>query len=166
MSLEPCIRRRCHLAQCFTAQSAQGIMITHRLGSLHILIHDEYRSTEKLSTGLRNTRLLVRPQLVSTAPVLWWVLGARRGGAAGSSLHVRSPAHGGISHDVPGFRRRSRVISDGTQGVRDDASRASRAHIWHVGGVAVLVCRARCKSHITRHINTIALWRHNPHINA
>ena len=28
-------------------------MITHRLRSLHILIHDEYRSTEKLSTGLR-----------------------------------------------------------------------------------------------------------------
>ena len=60
-------------------------MITHRLRSLHILIHDEYRSTEKLSTGLQNTRLLVRPQLVSTAPVLWqWVLGgllqARRRG--------------------------------------------------------------------------------------
>ena len=40
-------------------------MITHRLRSLHILIHDEYRSTEKLSkklsTGLRNVRLLVRP---------------------------------------------------------------------------------------------------------
>jgi hypothetical protein len=45
-------------------------------------------------------------------------------------------------------------------------SRASRAHIWHVGGVAVLGCRARHKSHITRHINNIALWRHNPHINA
>ena len=63
-------------------------MIIHRLRSLHILIHDEYRSTEKLSeklsTGLRNTRPLVRPQLVST-PVLWqWVLGgllqARRRG--------------------------------------------------------------------------------------
>ena len=59
-------------------------MITHRLRSLHILIHNEYRSTEKLSTGLRNTRPLVRPQLVST-PVLWqWVLGgllqARRRG--------------------------------------------------------------------------------------
>ena len=45
-------------------------------------------------------------------------------------------------------------------------SRASRAHIWHVGGVAVLGCRARYKSHITRHINNIALWRHNPQINA
>ena len=57
-------------------------MITHRLRSLHILIHDEYRTTEKLSTGLRNVRLLVRPQLVSTAPVLWlWVSGAGRGGA-------------------------------------------------------------------------------------
>ena len=134
-------------------------MITHRLRSLHILIHDEYRSTEKLgkklSTGLRNVRLLVRPQLVSTAPVLWlWVSGAGRGGAAIRTM--RSPAHGGISHDVPGFRRRSQVISDGTQG----------AHIWHVGGVAVLGCGARHKSHITRHINNIALWRHNPHINA
>ena len=91
-----CTRRRCHLAQCLMAQSVQGIMITHRLRSLHILIHDEYRSTEKLSTGLRNTRLLVRPQLVSTAPVLsQWVLGARCGGAARRSRHMRSRAHGG-----------------------------------------------------------------------
>ena len=43
---------------------------------------------------------------------------------------------------------------------------ASQAHIWHVGGVAVLGCRARYKSHITRHINNIALCRHTPHINA
>ena len=90
-------------------------MITHRLRSLQILIHDEYRTTEKLSTGLRNVRLLVRPQLVSTAPVLWlWVSGAGRGGAAVEIWAMRSPAHGGISHDVPGFRRRSQVISDGT----------------------------------------------------
>ena len=65
-------------------------MITHRLRSLHILIHDEYRFTEKLSTGLRNVRLLVRPQLVSTAPVLWqWVSRAGRG--AGREKPGRAP---------------------------------------------------------------------------
>ena len=85
-------------------------MIIHRLRSLHILIHDEYRSTEKLSTGLRNVRLLVRPQLVSTAPVLWqWVSRAGRG--AGREKPGRAPPRerGNFSR-CTGLRRRSRVI--------------------------------------------------------
>jgi hypothetical protein len=54
-------------------------MITHRLRSLHILIHDEYRFTEKLSTGLRNVRLLVRPQLVTSVVAVGFAGRARRG---------------------------------------------------------------------------------------
>ena len=39
---------------------------------------------------------LVRPQLVSTAPVFWqWISGAGRGGAAVAIRDMRSPARGG-----------------------------------------------------------------------
>ena len=122
-------------------------------------------STEKLSTGLRNVRLLVRPQLVSTAPVLWSGFrgpgAAARSGSAGACAAPRAPGDFLTMYPVSGDGPESSQTVH-----RDDASRASRAHIWHVGGVAVLGCRARYKSHITRHINNIALWRHNPHINA
>ena len=114
-------------------------------------------STEKLSTGLRNVRLLVRPPAglhdsTSVARV------SGPGGAAGSGRAVRS---GNL-----GCARPQETVPSHLYIHTDDASRASRAHIWDVGGVAVLSCRARHKSHISRHINNIALWRHNPHINA
>lgn len=113
-------------------------------------------STEKLSTGLRNVRLLVRPQLVSTTPPVQGFRGRAR--RRGREYPGRSRREFRM-HPASGDRPES---SEHT----DDASRASRAHIWDVGGVAVLSCRARYKSHISRHINNIALWRHNPHINA
>ena len=102
-------------------------MITHRLRSLHILIHDEYRTTEKLSTGLRNVRLLVRPQLVSTAPVLWqWVSGAGRGGAASPPFIVaQSRRH---SFVLPALLQRAvRVFSRRT---RTSTRENSRTHAW------------------------------------
>ena len=113
-------------------------------------------STEKLSTGLRNVRLLVRPPagLHDSTSVQGFRDRARR---RGREQPGRSQRGLGM-HPAPGDR--PEYIHT------DDASRASRAHIWDVGGVAVLSCRARYKSHISRHINNIALWRHNPHINA
>ena len=108
------------------------------------------------STGLRNVRLLVRP--TSWSPqhqCLWqWVSG---GGRRARKETGRFPPRAWNLRCTPQQTVPSHV---------DDASRASRAHIWDVGGVAVLSCRARYKSHITRHINNIALWRHNLHINA
>ena len=102
-------------------------------------------------------------QLVSTAPVLWvWVSRAGRG--AGREKPGRAPPRerGNFSRCTRSQETVPSHLYTGTM----FTSRASRAHIWHVGGVAVLGCRARYKSHITRHINNIALWRHNPHINA
>ena len=82
-------------------------MITHRSRSLRILVNDKWHSTEKLSTGLRNVRLLVRPQLVSAAPVFVAMGFGGGGGAPGRSQADFRPARG--IYDAPRSRP-SRVM--------------------------------------------------------